>query len=331
MAPDPVAAPEGMTRRIVLSMLEAFFRRPLLHLLPLILLMVLGLYSGFSAPDAYRSVGTLDSSSGTVLADIAGGNRGFGYETAAASTARNLNQRLRTGEFIDDVIDTAGMRTAVNQGLMTTASIRASITAFPEGDNLLAVAATTEDPAQSQRLAAATIDEYLNFVVENDSADRLVAIEIYKSQLATRQQQLDAANVAHIQYLRDHPIADEDDRKFEERLEIQRLERDVEQATAQFQEAEAKVNDAEFEADQSVTVIKRQLRPVDPPEVPVSPESGLRKAMMTVAVFTVLGAIMSLVFLFVSAILDRTIRESSDVTDRFGVDVIAVIPAARRR
>jgi uncharacterized protein involved in exopolysaccharide biosynthesis len=316
---------------VLLSILEAFFRRPLLYLLPLIVMMLLGVYSGFNSPKLYRSVGTLDSSSGEVLSDIASANRGIGFESAAASTSRNLNQRLRTGEFINKVIDEAGLRTAVTQNLLTTDEIRASISAYAEGDNLLAVAATTSDREQSRRLAAATIDEYLDYVIENDNADRLLAIDINRQELASAQSEMDAANEAYETYMMDHQIADEDDRPFVQRLEIRRLERDVEIASADFQDAQARLRDAEFEASQAETVIKRQLRPVDPPETPVAPQARLRKAVLTVAMFTVLGAVMSLVFLVLSAFLDRTIRESDDITDRFGLDVIAVIPAVRRR
>ncbi len=39
---DTSSEPDGLTRRVMLNMLEAFFRRPWLHLLPLILPVRLG-------------------------------------------------------------------------------------------------------------------------------------------------------------------------------------------------------------------------------------------------------------------------------------------------
>ena len=76
----------GVTRRAVLSVLEVFFRQPLLHLLPLILLAGLGLYRGVSAEDEYRSVGMLNATSGTLLTELtqATSRSWFRRETPAA-------------------------------------------------------------------------------------------------------------------------------------------------------------------------------------------------------------------------------------------------------
>ena len=43
----------------MLNILEAFFRRPILHLLPLILMLVLGVASVVAGSKEYRSAGTL--------------------------------------------------------------------------------------------------------------------------------------------------------------------------------------------------------------------------------------------------------------------------------
>ena len=55
---------------MVLNILEAFFRRPFLHLLPLVLMLGLGVASVVNLNDEYTSVGTLSVTNESLLADL---------------------------------------------------------------------------------------------------------------------------------------------------------------------------------------------------------------------------------------------------------------------
>jgi capsular polysaccharide biosynthesis protein len=77
-------------------------------------------------------------------------------------------------------------------------------------------------------------------------------------------------------------------------------------------------------------VVTRQLRTIDEPPMPTFPTAGLRKAAMTIGMFGVLGAMLSLGTVVLAATLDRTIRIPNDVSAKFGVEVLAVVPSARR-
>jgi capsular polysaccharide biosynthesis protein len=59
--------------------------------------------------------------------------------------------------------------------------------------------------------------------------------------------------------------------------------------------------------------------------------SGLRAMVMTVGVYAVLGLLLSIGSVVAAAALDRTIRTPDDVAAKLGLDVIAVVPSARRR
>ena len=72
------------------------------------------------------------------------------------------------------------------------------------------------------------------------------------------------------------------------------------------------------------------MQVLDEPEAPLAPEGRLKKAVLTVAVFGVLGVLLSLASVVLAAGLDRTIRVPNDITARFGVDVLAVVPNASR-
>ena len=52
---DTSLEPQGLTRRVMLNILEAFFRRPWLHLIPLILMVALGVSSVINLSKEYTS------------------------------------------------------------------------------------------------------------------------------------------------------------------------------------------------------------------------------------------------------------------------------------
>ncbi len=53
--------------------------------------------------------------------------------------------------------------------------------------------------------------------------------------------------------------------------------------------------------------------------------------MLTLVIFGVLGVLLSLASVIVAATLDRTIRVPGDITAKFDLDVLAVVPDARAR
>ena len=97
----------GSTRRLILNLLEAFFRRPWLFLLPIVISVAWGVSSGAGTPTEYRSVGTISATSESLLGDLtqAPSNQTFSYESPATVTARNVNELLRTNEFLTEVVD----------------------------------------------------------------------------------------------------------------------------------------------------------------------------------------------------------------------------------
>ncbi len=323
------SAATGSTQRVLLRLLETFFRRPLLCLLPLVLLLLLGVLTSVRQTKEYESRGVLHATSGTLLSELTGATPAFGYESVATVTAGNLQQLLTTDAFVEDVIDRAGLRTAVESGTIDVDGVRASVVASPRGDNLVAVVATTPNPEQSQRLATAALDAFLEYVVSNDIADATVRIETYEQIRDDYRTQLDAAIDELNQYVADHPAGNEENRPVNEQLEIDRLQDRVSRASDQYQSGEQNVNDSRLAAEVARTVVERQLRVIDEPVLPMYPMGGLRSSVMTIGVFFVVGTILSVGFLVIRTLLDRSIRSPDDVENRFGVEVLAVVPAAR--
>lgn len=322
--------PEGLTQRMLLHLLETFFRHPLLHLLPLVAFVAFGMFTAVTAEKTYRSVGILNATSGTLLNELTGDTPTFGFESTATVTARNINQRLTTDAFLDDVIRRAGLTSAVESGQLSRDEIRSSISASPQGDNLIAVSASTPRPEQSQALAAATLEGFVEFVVNNDIGDANVEIQTYTEIRDGYQADLDRAITELQNYVEANPAGDEENRPVQQSLEIARLNAAVDRANERLVAAEANVNTAKLAQNIARVVVTRQLDIVDEPQVPVTAEAGLRQAAMTIGIFGILGAALSIGTVVLAAMVDRTIRVPNDVPARFGVDVLAVVPSTRR-
>jgi capsular polysaccharide biosynthesis protein len=322
--------PGGLTQRMLLHLLETFFRHPFIHLLPLVIFLALGCFTAFSAAKTYRSVGILNATSGTLLSELTGNTPTFGFESTATVTSRNIEQLLTTDAFLDEVIERARLTRAVELGQVSRDAIRASIAAYPQGENLIAVAATTPRPEQSELLAAATLEGFVEWVVNNDVQDAAVRIDTYEDIRDRYRTELNQAIDELNAYLLAHPAGDEDNRPVGETLDIARLQDAVNRADEALTGAETNVNDAQLAQNVARTVVTRQLRTIDEPQLPTMPTAGLRKAAMTIGMFGVLGAMLSLGTVVLAATLDRTIRIPNDVSAKFGVEVLAVVPSARK-
>lgn len=324
--------PEGTTQRVILNALEAFFRRPLVHLIPFFLLVGLGVFTSLTAPDEYRSIGVLNVTEGELLADIGQGDGGvIGFDPLATTTASNLNNLLKTGTFMSEVIETAGLTTVVRQGIVTIDDLRAMIMVEPNGDNLVAVWATTEQADLSHRLADATLQTFREFNLGNDISDAQATVTLRERQYERYLQRYEAAVAARDQFVVEHPApAPPLERSTDEQAELGALTEELTRARNQLSDAESQLDEAEIAVQEARNIFDRKLRILDPPTVPETPEPRLKAAVLTTAMFAVMGLILSAGFLFLSASVDRSVRTPGDVVSRFGVEVAAVIPQVRK-
>ena len=201
---DTSAEPEGLTRRVVLNFLEAFFRRPWLHLLPLILMLVLGGASAFSSKESFKSTGTITAESSTVLGDLTqSNNTGFNFETPATVVARNINELLRTTNFLNVVAGKLQADATDSQKALLRDVIAKDVGAIADGDQLVRVSAASERADLSFRLADAVIRSYVETVKANKIAQSDQAVQFFQGQVAdadaARQQAQDALDAFLVQ------------------------------------------------------------------------------------------------------------------------------------
>ena len=168
---DTSAEPEGLTRRVVLNVLEAFFRRPWLHLLPLILMLIFGGVTAFSKDPVYKSSGTITvtAASANLVSSLAqGNNQGFNFETPATIVARNINEQLRTTNFLNTIASKIQQDpTNIPERDLLRTVIAQDVSAAADGDSLVRVSANTGRADLSFRLAKETMTAYRQAVIDS--------------------------------------------------------------------------------------------------------------------------------------------------------------------
>jgi capsular polysaccharide biosynthesis protein len=329
---DTSSQPEGITRRVILNVLEAFFRRPVLHLLPLILMLGVGVASVVNMKQQYRSVGTLSVTNESLLADLTDATQsgGIGIDNPATVTARQINELLRTDDFLDEVVEDAGLTSLVESGSITRDKVRAWTGALADGESIVRVGATSESPELSFRLADATIKSYKDWVIASDVSQSTTTETSLETRVAEKQAALDAANTAVADKILEQPGTEIEDRSPIDRQEIERLQGLAVRANDQLVAAEDALDAAKLSTDQAAAIVEQRLQVLDEPAPALAPEGRLKNAAITMIVFGVLGIILSIATVVVSATLDRTIRVPNDITSKFGVDVLAVVPDVAR-
>ncbi len=332
---DTSAEPEGLTRRVVLNVLEAFFRRPWLHLLPLILMLILGGVTAFGKDAVYKSTGTITvtAASSNLVSSLAQGNtQGFNVETPATIVSRNINEQLRTTNFLNTIATQLQENPNDDaQKDLLRKVIAKDVAATADGDSLVRVSASTGRADLSFRLAQATITAYRNAVVTSQVQGSQKDVSFFQQQVRSAKDALDAANADLVKYVTDNGLSDTTRIPLPQQLVLKQKQDEVARLQTLYDAAVQQLNDANVKVNAAKTAVDQQLRVTDAAEAPLAPEPRLKKAALTLVIFGVLGLLLTLASVIVSATLDRTIRVPGDITAKFDLDVLAVVPDARAR
>lgn len=321
-------------RRFRVRLAEALFRRWPFVVVAILAFGAVGVAAASRQTEEYRSVGLLNVADTTLLGDLTSvrGDATFSYETVATRTARSVNELLRTDTFVRDVVDRAGLTASVESGVVTLETVRTSVYASADGDTLLQVIASTSDPEASYRLASATIDGYIAYVLESEVSESEGFEQFFKKRQPALQDAVDAAQEAIDDYLRSHPApANGADRPIEEQIDLQRLDGTLSAAEDALATNQQKIEDAQLATDTSIAESGQKLKVVDPPSVPDAPESTLKASAFTILVFLVLGTGASLAALVAIALVDRAVRSADDIADdESGLVILASIPELKK-
>lgn len=325
---DTSGTAREVTRRIFLNLFEVLFKRPLVALLPLVLLTAAGVLSAAGGVETYRSDSRIAVSADPLLAQITDARATFTFDTPATQTAKKVNELRATEEFMTRVAVAAGWGDAVTNGQVSLNQLRAMTYATTDGDTLVRIGALTEDPDASQRLASAVVNSYREYSIETGAAEASTTVEFLTEELRTVRERSDAALAAVDAFTAENPGV-VSDLPLALSTEYSRLLDAADEEASAVREANAALREARLRERETETIVDQRFRILDPPSTPAAAEPRLKRMVLEVAMFVVLGTILSVVLLLVLAMFDRSIRTSSDVRRKFGLGVLALVPDRR--
>ena len=320
-----------MSRSLLLRLLENFFRRWYLYLVPVVLLGLFGIFSLAGSKKQFQSVGTFNVESSTVLSSLSGTNDPtYGFDTPATSTSKRIAALLQTEQFVKEVAAKAKLDAAVAAGQITIEKIRSSIQASPNGANLVNVVAKSEIPAVAQALAGSTIDAFVQDIVDSQASQSDAAVTFFDGLLPGYKADVDKARQAVDAYTSSHPAPVVGNRSDDEQAELGRLNTDLSQAQSRYDDALSKKQDAQLSTEKTRADVGERLRIVDAPALPQAPLGSMSKLITSFGTFIVLGCILSVAAVVLGTLLDHTIRTPSDVS-QMGYRLLTVVPDAGGR
>ena len=145
--------------------------------------------------------------------------------------------------------------------------------------------------------------------------------------LSPYQKRLDNAREALATYVNQHPSAgSEAARPADEVVQIASLTEAVNRADDQMATARSSLSAAQIANAQTTADVSQRLDVVDEPVKPLAPEPHRKKDALTLAMFMILGALVSGAALVVGTMLDRTVRYAEEIESHLDVPVLAMVP-----
>lgn len=317
-----------MSHPLVLRLLETFFRRRALYLIPMVVFVGLGFMSVMSTKDTYVSTGVVYVDEESLLATLTGvgGPSGGSYQTPAEVISEQMNSAFQTEGLVRSMADQAGMASALKDGSVTIGGIRGALSFVPSGSNLVYVQASTQNPEESSRLATAAVASFIEFVVDARLSESAAAEEFLVELSKRYQAEEAAASQALTTYLKSHPDPAAGARSTVEQTAIDGLRSAVTTANGRYVDALGKLENARLATAQTRGDVSQRLQVVDEPQTPSASEGSMRAHVLTMVMFGSLGFLLSAAAVIAGTLLDRSIRTAADVAERLHVVALASLP-----
>ncbi len=319
-----------MVRLVTLRLLESYFRHRWLNLLPLVLMVALAGVYLFITPPKYRAAGALYVQRQSLLTTLTSENQPFTWATPAQTTVNELRELTQTDAFVRAALQQTALESRLAEGPRAIEEairdFREAVLFIPLGDNLVQFSATAASPETAQQLAQATVDTYLQWKLNADNRESIVAQEFFTQQLVPYERELQQARDEMGSYLRTNPDPLRGERPTEEQIQIRLLQSNIDQAAERLSSAMEKHEAARLAQAKAESDVRQNYTVVDAPGLPSRPATSLTDRAKTAAPFLAVGLILTLAGIIGGAVLDRSVRFAIDVRHGFDLPVLASLP-----
>jgi hypothetical protein len=195
--------------------LEAIFRKPLQLLILIVLLPALGVAIAYVLPRSYQSTAALWALHRYIVIGATGPESDL-QSTPAQTQATALIELLQTRTFVLPIAHETNLASTLNLSSSVLANpeqlddalfneISQKVVVASQGYNLFEVSYTNPDPQVAQQVVKGVIKSYASLSIAFSNAEAHLLLASYQAQLATAQQNVDAAVTAETRYAAAHP------------------------------------------------------------------------------------------------------------------------------
>lgn len=324
-----------MIRLVLLRFSETYFRHRWLYLLPLGLMAVLAGVYQVVTPPVYEAAGTMYVQNESLITSLTSQEGGFSWVTPAESTASELGELLKTDAFARAAISQTPLEQKMQGGpqdvVETITEFREAVTVSSLGDNLVAVNSKHEDPQVAQQAVRSVLESYVQWKLNADNQDSIVAQDFFAKVLAPYREELAQARADLRAYLISHPDPVRGDRPTVEVLQIADLQAAVDEAQEKVKDATEKMENARLAQSKAESELRQSYAIVDAPLLPTKPTKRMSTRAIETVIFVVVGLMLSVFGVIGGVLLDRTVRLAIDARLQLNMPLLGMLPDASAR
>ena len=320
-----------MVRLVILRTLESYFRHRWLYILPVVLMMIAAsVYLLLSKP-TYIAKGVIFVQSESFLASLTSvRDSGYSWQTPAQTATNEFEELIQTDAFVRSMVSTTDLESEMLKDSTEVKElfeeIRKSVWLEPLGDSQIRVNAEYEEPIIAQQLVNGSIETYIQWKINSDMSESQAAQSFFTDLVGIYKEDLDLARENMNIYLVSHPVPLREDRPDTEKLEIERLQAEVDLAASRYANALDKDEEARLATAQAENDVRQNYVLVDAPTIPEKPGTSLKDTVISIAIFIILGIMLSFIAIVGGALLDRSLLFPIDVHYGLHLAVLTEIP-----
>ncbi|MEI6180587.1 MAG: lipopolysaccharide biosynthesis protein [Chloroflexales bacterium] len=320
-----------MVRIVLLRFMESYFRHRWLYLLPLVIACAAGAVFVSTEPPVYVATGRLFVKKDSLLASLTASNSGGSWwVTAAQMTTSELDELIVSQAFTRSVIQKTNLEknmalgpAAVDQ---TFSYFRQALSVNPQGEKLVEITASSEDPQLAQQMVIALMEAYVQWKLNSDFQESAAAQSFFQAQIQPYKDGVDQARGDMIDYVNANPQPIRGERPPQELMEIDRLQAAIKQAEDRLTTAQANEESARLAQAKTENVTRQTYLVIDQPQLPTETTTSTKDLIRSMSIFLAVGLFLVFAGIAAGALLDRSLRFAVDVRYGLSLPVLAMVP-----
>lgn len=247
------------------------------------------------------------------------------YETPAQNESDSLVQLLSTRAFARALYDQMA-RAIPDPAQRVQAVANAKVTIAPAGTHLISITTSCDAPQICVELANGAVTALRNLQIQTEQANAKAGADFVNAQLQQAQSTLAASQATLRTYVAQHPGAKvQTDPTTIADPQLAALATDVQKKQTQVDSLQSQLN-SDNTAATATALIEASPRVIDPPQVVKAGRLGDGSSLKKAGIGALVALALGLGYLFVLGWADKTLRDPSEIENRFKVPVVTTIP-----